>query len=104
MLGIEYSKFAKQERQAMEARCEQIFKSITALENEFKVLESRMAAIDTMEELYSNTEQELERAHATISRLDRHMGEPVSGEAGLVEDLVQSVRPVRSRRRRIAVV
>ena len=104
MLGAEYSKFAKQERQAMEARCEQIFKGITALENEFKLLESRMAAIDSMEELYSNTEQELERAHSTIARLDDHIEKPVSEEAGLVEELVRSVKPVRSRRRRVAVV
>lgn len=66
-----HSDFARRERNFIETRCEQLFESITAMENEFKLLESRMEAIDTLEKLYMETEEELESTRATLDRINQ---------------------------------
>ena len=57
-----YSNFSKQERQILDVRYREITQVIHALEEEGRAIEARLEALDAMDQIFADTDQQLEKA------------------------------------------
>ena len=57
-----YANFSKQERQILDVRYREITQVIHALEEEGRAIEARLEALDAMDQIFADTDQQLEKA------------------------------------------
>ena len=57
-----YTNFSRQERQLLDARYREISQTIQALEEEGRAIEARLEALSTMDQIFADTDQQLEKA------------------------------------------
>ncbi len=97
MLEYPRSEFAQQERRYIIARRGHIVEHMEALEEEHKLLGERLAALDSMEQLFEQTERQLEKVRTTQKRVNDKMAELVSEPAS--EDIPRRTQAVQALRR-----
>ena len=59
-----YANFSKQERQLLDVRYREITQVIHALEEEGRAIEARLEALDAMDQIFADTDQQLEKARS----------------------------------------
>lgn len=59
-----YANFSKQERQLLDVRYREITQIIHALEEEGRAIEARLEALDAMDQIFADTDQQLEKARS----------------------------------------
>ena len=84
MSADSYSKFTEEEKLYIHERCEEINRNIRALEDEHRVLEARLTALGTMEEIYAQTEDHLRSAHTIQQRINATLRELGADENGVL--------------------
>ncbi|MEM8644900.1 MAG: hypothetical protein AAGF86_01015 [Pseudomonadota bacterium] len=97
MLEYPRSEFAQQERRYIIARRGHIVEHMEALEEEHKLLGERLAALDSMEQLFEQTERQLEKVRTTQKRVNDKMAELVSEPTS--EDIPRRTQAVQALRR-----
>ena len=97
MLEYPRSEFAQQERRYIIARRGHIVEHMEALEEEHKLLGERLAALDSMEQLFEQTERQLEKVRTTQKRVNDKMAELVSEPTG--DDIPRRTQAVQALRR-----
>lgn len=103
MSKTKLSDFAQRERNYIEIRCKLPFECITAPQSEFKLFEARMKAIDCLETLYEEMEQELESTRATLALINQSAFRATDNDAvSETTPGIQSITPAQSRHQRKA--
>ncbi len=97
MLEYPRSEFAQQERRYIIARRGHIVEHMEALEEEHKLLGERLAALDSMEQLFEQTERQLEKVRTTQKRVNDKMAELVSEPTS--DDMPRRTQAVQALRR-----
>ncbi len=98
MSKTELSDFVQRERNYIEIRCKLPFESITAPESEFKLFQARMKAIDCLETLYEQMEQDLESIRSTLELIDQSVSKAADKQVvSETPDLTQPIEPVQPR-------
>ncbi|NNF79109.1 MAG: hypothetical protein HKN05_13860 [Rhizobiales bacterium] len=98
MLEYPRSEFAQQERRYIIARRGHIVEHMEALEEEHKLLGDRLSALDSMEQLFEQTERQLEKVRTTQKRVNQKMADLV-GEPAAAEDIPRRTQAVQALRR-----
>ena len=100
MLDYPRSEFAEQERRYIIARRGHIVEHMEALEEEHKLLGERLAALDSMEQLFEQTERQLEKVRTTQKRVNQKMADLVGDPAPASgEDIPRRTQAVQALRR-----
>ncbi len=89
------SKFAHDEKRFIQKRCEEISNNVQALQDEHRVLEARLQALSTMEEIYVQTEDHLKSAHSIQKRINaalKEMGADENGVLAMQDRVSNSIR------------
>ena len=89
------SKFTNDEKRYIHERCEEIANNIQALQDEHRVLEARLTALSTMEEIYAQTEDHLKSAHTIQKRINtalKEMGADENGVLAMQDRVTNSIR------------
>ncbi len=98
MSKTELSDFVQRERNYIEIRCKLPFESITAPESEFKLFQARMKAIDCLETLYEQMEQDLESMRSTLELIDQSVSKAADRQVvSETSDNIQPIEPVQPR-------
>ncbi len=92
------SEFAEQERRYIISRRGHIVEHMEALEEEHKLLGERLSALDSMEQLFEQTERQLEKVRTTQKRVNQKMadlvGDPNADDIPRRTQAVQALRRV----------
>ena len=89
------SKFTNEEKNFIHQRCEEIANNVQALQDEHRVLEARLTALSTMEEIYAQTEDHLKSAHTIQKRINpalKEMGADENGVRAMQDRVTNSIR------------
>ncbi len=89
------NKFTTDEKRYIHERCEEIANNVQALQDEHRVLEARLTALSTMEEIYSQTEDHLKSAHSIQKRINaglKEMGADENGVLAMQDRVTNSIR------------
>ncbi len=89
------SKFTNDEKRFIHERCEEIANNVQALQDEHRVLEARLTALSTMEEIYAQTEDHLQSAHSIQKRINaalKEMGADENGVLAMQDRVTNSIR------------
>ncbi len=89
------SKFTNEEKNFIHQRCEEIANNVQALQDAHRVLQARLTALSTMEEIYAQTEDHLKSAHTIQKRINaalKEMGADENGVLAMQDRVTNSIR------------